>query len=302
MTQLDRCPVCLCDRITLDYEGTTSRAPDGKTWRVDRCEGCSHGFINPQPSWEELTPYYGESYPPYEASHGASGEDVEVVRRARESGSFRHVEIRPGMRVLDYGCGAGFFLRIARELGAEVRGIEPSPIGAQRAREAGIDVCNGDSSDFVRDFPDERFDLITANHVIEHVPDPVKTLGDLRGLLAPNGTLWIAVPNAESDDCRSLGSAWHSTDLPIHLMQFRRESLRRASERAGLTEIDSTTSSLPRGVADSIRTHLSRRYFLPRRLTRRIAWIETRYAPKQARRLDANGRGEAILARYRVRQ
>ena len=117
-------------------------------WNVDRCNTCSHGFMNPQPSWEELTPYYSADYDPYDPSHGASNADDKVVEQARQSGEFRHVKIVPGSRILDVGCGGGYFLRIAALLGANVEGVEPSAIAAERARASGLTVFTGGVEDY----------------------------------------------------------------------------------------------------------------------------------------------------------
>jgi 2-polyprenyl-3-methyl-5-hydroxy-6-metoxy-1,4-benzoquinol methylase len=113
MEKLIRCPVCRSENIRLDFTAPTTRKTDSRQWHVDRCETCSHGFMNPQPSWEELAPYYSKDYDPYNPSHAAHGPDDEVVAKAQRTGEFRHIKIAPGNRILDVGCGAGYFLRIA---------------------------------------------------------------------------------------------------------------------------------------------------------------------------------------------
>lgn len=109
MVTLDECSVCGSKHMALDYEGRSiRRLEDTSTWRVFRCEGCGFGFINPQPTWEDLAPYYDQTYEPYSPSHGLSEEsDDEIVARASRSGEFRHVKIQPCMRILDVGAGGG---------------------------------------------------------------------------------------------------------------------------------------------------------------------------------------------------
>jgi SAM-dependent methyltransferase len=258
--------------------------------------------LNPQPTWEELAPYYSAEYPAYRPSHGAADQDDDqLVEDARRRGEFRHVPIRPGSRLLDVGCGGGLFLRIMKRLGHEVQGIELSPIAAERARAAGLPVFLGPVEQFDAEHPGRRYDLITVNHVLEHVPRPVATLEAMRHLLAHQGSIFIAVPNADCPFCRTLRDRWHSTDLPFHLMQFTPESLRGAGEQAGLVVRSLTTDSLPGGVAVSIRTRWRRRYGIPQRISRRLGLIDTVLAPWIARRLDARHRGEAILAEFVAR-
>ena len=145
----------------------------------------------------------------------------------------------------------------------------------------------------------DRFDIITANHVLEHVPNPVATLSVMKGLLAENGMIWIAVPNADCYFSRVLKGYWYGTDLPYHLMQFDTESLTLAGKRAGLEVRSLATYSLPVAVAASSRQLLRMRYLIPMRLLLRIKSFELDVAPRVANRLDSNGRGEAILIEFR---
>lgn len=299
MKTLSGCPVCGSDRIKHDYTAPTVRKLDDVQWRVDACESCTLGFMNPQPSWEDLALYYSAAYSPYEAEHGNEGEEDRVVEHARSLGQFRHVEITPGLKLLDVGCGGGYFLRIARRLGAEVQGVEPSVFGAEQTRKAGLPVFEGTLEEFVADHPGAKFDLITASHVLEHVPEPVKTLEVMGGLLAPGGYIWIGVPNAACPfNSGPMRGRWHSVDLPYHLMQFTPESLARAGREAGLEVIRSETYCLPKSTAHSIRHDLRRRYLLPIRLSERIGLIESLVVPKVVKRLDGSSRGEAILIRF----
>ena len=109
METLSKCPVCESGRIRFDYEAPTTRRMDSRMWRVDRCEACSHGFMNPQLSWDELSAYYSALYDPYDPTHGADGSDDQVVARATREGRFRHIAIGKGDRILDVGCGAVTF-------------------------------------------------------------------------------------------------------------------------------------------------------------------------------------------------
>lgn len=301
MKTLTRCPVCGSDRIRHDYTAPTTRGMDETAWRVDACDACSLGFMNPQPSWEELAPYYSATYSPYEASHGGDAEDDRTVERARREGEFRHVKIEPGLRLLDVGCGGGYFPRIARRLGAEVQGVEPSANGAATARAAGLPVFEGTVESYAEAHPEAKFDLITANHVLEHVPEPVETLRVMGRLLAPGGTVWIGVPNAACAFSRAMPGRWHSVDLPYHLMQFTPESLALAGREAGLEVVGRETYSYPPSTGASIRQLLRRKYKVPARLTMRIGAIDSRLAPRVGRRYDAKGLGEAILIRYGLR-
>lgn len=252
--------------------------------------------MNPQPSWDELDPYYNNGYDPYDPNHGSDAGDDAEVAAAKAAGKFRHIPIPQGKRLLDVGCGAGFFLRIASKLGAIAQGVEPSAYAAGVAQKQGLRVFNGTLEAFEAQTTD-RFDIITSNHVIEHVPNPVETLATMKKLLAPGGFIWIAVPNAAYPISRALRGLWHSADLPYHLMQFSPQSMARAGEKAGLTIRSQTTESIPRIVEASLGQYLRYQWKLPRRLTQETGLLRIP-AKMYAASVDAKANGEAILTEF----
>jgi len=67
--------------------------------------------------------------------HGSDEDDLEAVRVAEQTGRLRHISLPKGKRLLDVGCGAGWFLRIAKRLGAIEQGVEPSTFAASIAQQ-----------------------------------------------------------------------------------------------------------------------------------------------------------------------
>lgn len=141
----------------------------------------------------------------------------------------RHVP-SPG-RILDFGCGWGFFLATARERGWEPYGLEPLPGHAIHARAmTGGMVIN----DVLRDntFPAAFFDVVTAFQVFEHLPDPVGDLLRLRRFLKPGGVIVIEVPNIATWSVTLLGK-YHRHFTPDHLTFFSSHTLRAFLRKAG---------------------------------------------------------------------
>ncbi len=100
-------------------------------------------------------------------------------------------------------------------------------------QEQGLRVFQGSLDEYIaqaRNRP--QFDIITANHVVEHLAEPVESLRMMKGLLAPGGFIWISVPNGAYPLCRALKGRWHSSDLPYHLMQFSPASMTKAGHQA----------------------------------------------------------------------
>lgn len=298
MEQLTRCP--LCDSVAVGhlYDGRSIRNQSDKTsWPISSCRECTHSFMNPRPSWDVLQNYYDSSYQAYDEDHGYGGIEADVAE-ARRTGELRHVPIRPGLRLLDVGCGGGSFLKRAAALGAEVQGVEPSPHGHATAMANGIPVFHGQIDEFVAAQNDRRFDLITANHVVEHHPTPVEMLKHMGQLLADGGYIWFAVPNADCGAARSLQWRWHSCDLPYHLMQFSPASARRLVENAGLKIRRLYTYSVPSAVRASLNAELRHAYKIPGRLLERLPL--DRLAARRARQIDARAEGEAIIVEATV--
>ena len=252
----------------------------------------------PYPPSDVLDEHYGAMYPAYEADHGMQSGFGDLVAQARQSGEFRYVKIKAGMRILDVGCGGGAFLRVAQAIGADVMGVEPSENGVKTCKASGVPVFHGELTQYLESNP-EPFDLITSNHVVEHHPDPVRFLGEMRSALRKDGTIWISVPNAGSFFARVLKDDWHSADLPVHLQQFTRSSIRVAFERAGLQVNDISTSSensLPQSLSKMMRKYL----FIPRRFTARIFGRLLNKKGVLGRYLDTVGQGDAIFVESRI--
>jgi len=147
-------------------------------------------------------------------------------------------------RLLDVGCGSGVFLERMRDFGWQVSGVErDARRRAVATSRLGWDVLESEVAAskgvVVAGLEDERlapesFDAITLGAVLEHVPDPVETLRQCEGLLAPGGLLVCITPNGESLGARSFGSSWLHWDPPRHRQLFGPTSLERAARKAGL--------------------------------------------------------------------
>jgi SAM-dependent methyltransferase len=96
-------------------------------------------------------------------------------------------------RLLDVGCSAAFFLKLAEVRGWDVTGVEVSDFGVRYSREVlGIDVRQGTLQDV--NFPDNSFDVIFNSHVIEHISEPRVLVREMWRILRPGGALVTVVP------------------------------------------------------------------------------------------------------------
>jgi SAM-dependent methyltransferase len=127
-------------------------------------------------------------------------------------------------RVLDAGCGTGRTMDDLRAYGS-VHGFDLNPQGVEHARGRGhADVRVARVEEIP--YADEAFDLVTCLDVIEHTPDDVRSLRELRRVVRPGGWLVATVPAYQL--------LWSSHDVANHhYRRYRRSRLRETGEAAG---------------------------------------------------------------------
>jgi SAM-dependent methyltransferase len=250
--------------------------------------------VNPRPTWDELSDYYPSGWQCYNTY---VSDEEDVVKEAKELNEYRHIPIPVGKRLLDVGCGGGSFLQVFKKLGVEVAGIEPSSSAAAAARECGIDVFTGTVEEYIpKNGTDEKFDVILCSHTLGATPFPVETLDGMRQLLAPNGYIWVAVPNADSEYARKLGWRWHSTDYPYNLINYTPKTLGLAGEKAGLVVQRNYTYCLPEALIFSICLWRRYRWFVPHKVTRSL--LNDELIERKTKELDSRKEGEAIIMEF----
>jgi len=137
----------------------------------------------------------------------------------------------PGGRLLEIGCGSGACLARMRRLGWEVQGVEPDTFAASIGRDTyGLDLYAGTLQQ--AGFPAESFDVITMNHVIEHVHDPLALLAECRRILRPGGRLVLTTPNTDSWGHKVFGRHWRGLEPPRHFMIFSLQNLEQCTKRS----------------------------------------------------------------------
>lgn len=131
--------------------------------------------------------------------------------------------------VLDVGAGTGHFLSEARKKGWSVSGVEPNRMARGKSSEKRLKLRPD-----LDDFTDEKFEVITLWHVLEHLPDLQTQIEKLVNLLNENGTLIIAVPNFKSYDAKYYQNYWAAYDTPRHLWHFSKTAITTLFARQGM--------------------------------------------------------------------
>ena len=106
--------------------------------------------------------------------------------------------LRPGMRVLDLGCGTGTLTLLIKQAypGVELVGLDADPetlqIARAKAEQAGLDIRFEQGMAQSPPFPPGSFDRVTSSLMLHHIADKRAVLAALRALLRPGGELHVA--------------------------------------------------------------------------------------------------------------
>lgn len=229
-----RCHVCGRTEVSSFLEA--------RGFALVKCRNCGLVYVNPQPTDAELAELYathdqGDQWRVHE-EHFNSAVQREI-RQFQRSGS-----------VLDVGCGCGNFLRVMRDGGFSVAGVERSESGWRYAVETnGLDAFHGSIEDFLESRPEASFDVITMLNVLEHLKQPRVILTSLAKITNPGGLLVTVVPDARLHRvlaavrrfCGSNDPFWMEAahqpivaiDPPFHLTCFEPGTLRLLLESCG---------------------------------------------------------------------
>jgi 2-polyprenyl-3-methyl-5-hydroxy-6-metoxy-1,4-benzoquinol methylase len=201
-------------------------------WKVYRCVNCDLGFLDPRPSQEEIGKLYKSAY--FEEQYDKGLEIGSKALKKRLSSEKHRVKFvasvsRSG-RLLDIGCGYGYYLYASRLHGYDVTGLEISEWASHYAvQRLKLPVRTGEILKV--DLPENYFDIITMWHFLEHTQDPGSVLLRTKKWLKKNGILVIDVPNCKGTDAHYLWEDWDGWQLPYHFWHFNPHSMKALLEK-----------------------------------------------------------------------
>lgn len=229
-------------------------------WTIKCCltKNCGMLWLDPMPLAQDLSHAYTEYY-----THGKAGRSsaaFNVAKRAyrilvdcllfgagipaeRKRASLMFIGDHAPGSILDVGCGHGTFLALMANRGWAAAGVDFDAEAVEAARRLhGLDVKIGTAETVVAE--GKTFDVVTASHVIEHVPDPIAFLAACRRLLKPGGRLIVRTPNVESFGHKRYLQNWRGLEPPRHLHLFTVPALVRCGRAAGFAHESCFTTSI----------------------------------------------------------
>lgn len=142
--------------------------------------------------------------------------------------------------ILDIGCGQGAFLKLVKEqTGAETWGIEVVIEVAKKAKNNIDKILTGKVEDVLNSIPDDYFDCITFNDILEHLLEPSDVLKMIKPKLSDKGIIIASIPNVRYFSNLYelfIKKDWEYKDAGIldstHLRFFTQKSMKRMFEEA----------------------------------------------------------------------
>jgi len=271
-----RCPMCCADRRSGSISAVHDwffRAASGN-WNYDRCANCQSLYLDPRPTDLALPDAYRGYYTHQIRSPQSKPETAGIQWRKRVANTlinsrfgfqltpalpariphvvarvltgnklgarYRHFPKLPReARVLDVGCGSGQFMAKLNEAGVRVYGVDFDQTAVDAANNLGLDAVSGDIT-AAKAFG-IRFNAITMNHVIEHVPDVCGTLKSAADLMVQGGFLHLEYPNPAAPSLHKFGKYWRGLEAPRHICIPSEQAIKQVLLDVGFSKVSFIT-------------------------------------------------------------
>jgi SAM-dependent methyltransferase len=248
---LSQCPLCgnstgLRQLLeSSDYE--SSHTGD---YPIISCSACGLAFTNPRPTEASIPQLYAARSTP-DFALGSKG----IVQRLRNWVARRYLLRRLPkndsipLDVLDFGCGDGTLTAGVSQITSTRTGTTTVTAVDFHDQAPHLLTDCGSSVRYL-DYWTWRsnsncYDVVFLRHVLEHHPEPLRLISELRESLKPDGVLHIEVPNRRSMWAQIFGRYYVGYYVPRHLMHFDGPSLHRVLSDGGLRVIEFRKSHTP---------------------------------------------------------
>jgi len=207
-------------------------------YQIVQCPDCGFLYVNPQPSQADVNRFYQDpAYFQGREDYGYADyfAEREMIERQAADRLRRIERLTHRGKLLDLGCASGFFLKVAKDRGWTVEGVEISGVVSRSAEQLlGQPVQPSLSA---AQYAVGSLDVVTLWEYIEHVLDPREELLQVNRLLRPGGIAALSTPNAGNARARAHPEQWREFKPPEHLSFFTVHTLLRLLRDCGFEPV-----------------------------------------------------------------
>ncbi len=199
-----------------------------------KCSDCGFVFAQHIPSEQELIDYY-DGY--------GRNDYLSLVTIKRYNELLDAMEpFRKTNKLLDVGCGIGYFLEVAKERGWEVHGTEYTDRAMEICSAKGIQMKQGKLDP--ANYEAESFDVITSFEVLEHINNPLEETNNFNQLLRKGGLVYLTTPNFNSLLRHRLKERYDVITYPEHLSYYTTSTLKKLFTQCGFRKLKIQTTGI----------------------------------------------------------
>ena len=250
------CPVCKEQSDAAHINVFNTRSSDQKIFTIKKCPHCNtlYTFFSED---IDMAQYYDDGDYKIIDTGETIFFKIQKIEYTNVIKKIKRIYPQKDYSLLDFGCGKGIFLLLAKKQHWEIAGVETSVNrSAYASKILGIQVNTAfytEGSIF-----NKKFDILTLFHVIEHVTDSMELLKNLaKDNLKENGLLVLEVPNIKSWQFQWSKERWLHLDVPRHLAHFDSDTIKPLLENAGCRIINQDFFSFHLGIIGMIQAIMS---------------------------------------------
>jgi 2-polyprenyl-3-methyl-5-hydroxy-6-metoxy-1,4-benzoquinol methylase len=199
-----------------------------------KCNNCGFRFAQKIPTVAELIAHYNQ--------YGRNDYLSPVTIKRYHEILDQFEPYRKTNKLIDVGCGIGYFLEEAKKRGWEVYGTEYTDEAITICRSKGITMHQGALNP--TDYSAGEFDVVTSFEVIEHINNPVEEMQHFHRLLRQGGAAYITTPNFDALERYVLKERYNVISYPEHLSYYTKNTLTRLMISQGFLPIETKTTGI----------------------------------------------------------
>jgi SAM-dependent methyltransferase len=242
----ESCPVCTSPNVEVSqpdpYDFEYAVKPK-RRFQYLECGSCDSEFITPRPTTEELISFYPSDYHAYHDDHGGIAALLVGMRSKARARFYQRLTQGKKGRLFDIGTGdCRHFDALKPYCDLEFTGVEVKPEIVERARQRGYQVSQGTLETMDLRGLEGTCEIVSANHLIEHVLNPAEVVRRSFVLLKSGGYFIGQNPTNSCWERRIFGRHWAGYHFPRHLQAFSKEGFAEMLRKAGFVDVKVTTA------------------------------------------------------------